>query len=73
MSEIKIEGFSKRQRALADIIWGMESQRQVELFISSLPKKQRQDAMVVCQMMILACIDEVDTVDQEVVDLLKGF
>lgn len=73
MSEIKIEGFSKRQRALADIIWSMDSQRQVELFISSLPKKQRQDAMVVCQMMILACIDEVDTVDQEVVDLLKGF
>lgn len=70
---ITIEGFTKRQRMLADIIWALESQQQVEMFISTLPKRQKQEARVVCEMMILACIDEVDTVDESVVELLKGF
>lgn len=69
---ITIEGFTKRQRMLADIIWALESQQQVEMFISTLPKRQKQEARVVCEMMILACIDEVDTVDESVVELLKG-
>jgi hypothetical protein len=68
---ITIEGFSKRQRVLADIIWALESQQQVEMFISTLPRKQKMEARVVCEMMILACIDEVDTVEDEVVTLLN--
>jgi hypothetical protein len=68
---ITIEGFTKRQRVLADIIWALESQEQVEMFISTLPRKQKMEARVVCEMMILACIDEVDTVEDEVVELIK--
>lgn len=64
---ITIEGFNKKQRALADIMWAMNDQEQVRAFIAALHPKDRQEAQTVCEMMILAFIDEVDTVD----DLVK--
>jgi hypothetical protein len=68
---IQIEGFSARQRALADIIWCLDTKEHVVAFIATLPLEQRLEAQTICEMMILACIDEVDTVTDEVVELLK--
>jgi hypothetical protein len=68
---IQIEGFSTRQRALADIIWSLDTKEQVLAFIATLPLEQRLEAQTICEMMILACIDEVDNVTDEVVELLK--
>lgn len=59
---IEIEGLNKKQRLLADIIWALDSQDQVETFIASLPEQDRKDAQTVTQMMILAFIDECDSV-----------
>jgi len=68
---IQIEGFSARQRALADIIWCLDTKEHVVAFIATLPLELRLEAQTICEMMILACIDEVDTVTDEVVELLK--
>ena len=68
---IQIEGLTKKQRMLADIIWSLDTQDQVQAFIKSLPEKDRMQAVVVTQMMILAFIDEVDTVDERTIDIIN--
>jgi vacuolar-type H+-ATPase subunit I/STV1 len=68
---ITVEGLSKRQRVFADIIWGLNSQAQVDAFIQTLPKAQKLEAEAVVEMLILAVIDEVDTIDEEVVEMLN--
>jgi hypothetical protein len=73
MSNIVIEGLSKKQRLFADIMWSLDSTDQVTTFIRSLPKKDREQAQVVCELMILACIDEVDSVEDSTVDLINSF
>lgn len=69
---ITIEGLNKRQRMLADIIWSLDSKEQVTAFISTLPAKQKKEAIVVTQMMVLAFIDEVDTIEDDVVELIDN-
>jgi len=68
---IEIVGFNKKQRMLADIIWELDTQDQVQAFIRSLPKKDREQAQVVCEMMILAFMDDVDTVDERTIDIIN--
>jgi len=70
---IQIEGLNKKQRMLADIIWSLDTQDQVRAFIASLPAKDRIQAQLVTQMMILAFIDEVNTVEPETVELINSF
>ncbi len=57
---IAIEGLNKKQRALADVMWAMDSRAQVESFINALHPKDQKDAQTVCELMILAFIDEVE-------------
>ena len=54
-------------------MWILDSTDQVTTFIRSLPKKDRLQAQVVCELMILACIDEVDSVEDSTVDLINSF
>jgi hypothetical protein len=71
---ITIEGLSKKQRALADILWAMDGTEQVHAFIAALHPKDRKDAKTVCEMMILACIDEcedVEIAEQVLVDIMS--
>jgi hypothetical protein len=55
---IQVDGFTKRQAVLADIIWACETQDQVLTFINSLPKKDRAEAYVVMQMIVHATFDQ---------------
>jgi hypothetical protein len=71
---ITIEGLSKKQRALADILWAMDGTEQVHAFIAALHPKDRVEAQTVCEMMILACIDEcedVEIAEQVLVDIMS--
>lgn len=68
---IQIEGLNKKQKMFADIIWSLDTQDQVQAFIKSLPDKDRKQAQVVCEMMILAFFDEVDTVDEQTIDIIN--
>ena len=60
---IQVDGFSKQQRALADIMWGLETEEEVQSFIEGLPKAQQQDAETVLSMLTWAMIDTFEQVD----------
>jgi hypothetical protein len=61
---IEITGLSKRQRAIADVLWMMNTREDAERFIASLEPQTQQDANTVVEMMQLAIIDEIDSVDE---------
>ena len=71
---MQIEGLNKTQRALADIMWGMDSKDQVTAFIGSLRGQQQRDAQTVLELMLWAIWDECDSVDeaqQVLVDIMS--
>jgi hypothetical protein len=70
---IEIEGLNKKQKLLADIIWALDSQEQVQTFIASLPPKDRRQAQTVTELMILAFLDEVEDTQEakRVIDKFK--
>jgi hypothetical protein len=63
---VQIKGLSKRQRAIADVLWMMNTRADAERFIASLEPQTQRDANTVVEMMQLAIIDEVDSVDDDV-------
>ena len=69
---ITIEGLSRKQKALADIMWAMDGTEQVKSFIATLHPKDRREAQTVCELMILAFVDEVDTVDDSVKSIIDN-
>jgi hypothetical protein len=61
---IQIEGLNNRQRAIADMLWMMNSKEQCQRFVASLEPATRRDAETVVEMMILAVCDEVTHIDE---------
>lgn len=56
---IIINGLTKMQAALAEIIWECQTQREVESFIKALPTPElRQDARNLVEIMIIETIDQ---------------
>ena len=69
---VQIRGLSKRQRAIADVLWMMNTREDAERFIASLEPTTRRDANTVVEMMQLAIIDEIDTVDDSVKSIIDN-
>jgi hypothetical protein len=69
---IEITGLSKRQRAIADVLWLMNTREDAERFVRSLEPATRKDAETVILMMMLAVIDECETVDDSVKSLIDN-
>jgi len=63
---IQIEGLNRRQRAIADVLWLMQTKADALRFIASLEPQTRKDAETVIEMMQLAVIDECDSIDDSV-------
>jgi hypothetical protein len=61
---VQIQGLSKRQRAIADVLWMMQTREDAERFIASLALDTQRDAHTVVEMMQLAIIDEIDSVEE---------
>jgi hypothetical protein len=57
MSDIQIQGLSPLQRDLADRIWSMDTEDQVQEFVSTLPRSLKREAWVVMQMIIASELD----------------
>jgi len=66
MSKVQIQGLNNRQRAIADVLWMMQTRTEVEAFIRALHPSMRADAETVVEMMMLAVWDDIDTVDESV-------
>ena len=61
-----IQGFSPLQRDLADRIWSLDTQAELEQFVSGLPRSLKREAYVVMQMIIAQELDNVMEVTDEV-------
>ena len=68
---ITIDGFTSKQRVLADIMWNMDSKDRVNMFIDTLVPQDQREARTVLEMIILAFTDEVESVDEARVLLQK--
>ena len=70
---ITIPGLNPKQKALCDIMWGLEEYNAVEAFIATLPKPERLECRTLIQMMIMAFADEITEVDEakEVLDQFR--
>jgi hypothetical protein len=69
---VQIRGLSKRQRAIADVLWMMNTREDAERFIASLEPQTQRDANTVVEMMQLAIIDEIETVDESVKSIIDN-
>lgn len=70
---IAIEGLNKKQRALADIMWGMDGKEEVLSFITSLKGPTRQEAETVLELMLWAVWDECGEIATETKELIDTF
>ena len=70
---ITIPGLNPKQKALCDIMWGLEEYNAVEAFIATLPKAERQECRSLIQMMIMAFADEITEINEakEVLDQFR--
>ena len=69
---IQIEGLNKKQRALADVLWIMNSKDEVMSFISSLQGINKQEAQTVLEMMLWAVWDECSEITTETKELIDN-
>ena len=69
---IEIDGLTKRQKAMCEILWGMETLSQVQNFVLSLPHADRLECKTLMDLMVMASIDEVNEVSTEVKDLIDN-
>ena len=66
-----IEGFTDLQRELADRIWSMDTEHEVNHFIYSLPRNLRREAWTVLTMIIADQLDAVDEVSPDLQQYLR--
>jgi len=69
---IKIEGLTRRQRAIADVLWMMEGRDQVLRFVETLNEGSRADARVVLNMMVAVTLDGCDHVEESTLELIDN-
>lgn len=67
---MEIQGLSKLQMELADLMWEMDTLDDVHNFINQLPKRMRGQAKLVLEMMTVAAVD--DMVRDDDLELAKG-
>jgi hypothetical protein len=67
---ITIQGLTTVQREIADRIWAMDTEHEVQSYIYGLPKRMRQQAWVVLNMIIATELDSYMEVTDEVRDYL---
>jgi len=70
---ITITGLNPKQKALCDIMWGLEEYNAVEAFIATLPRTERKECRTLIQLMVMAFADEVTEVNEakEVLDQFR--
>jgi hypothetical protein len=55
---IQLEGLTKRQRQIADMIWQCETQENLEQLMSVMPAEYKRDAVTVHELMLAAVFDQ---------------
>jgi hypothetical protein len=61
---IELQGLTKQQYQIAELLWSCDTQAQVEQLKSSLPPEYRRQADVVHELMIAAVFDQYEDIDE---------
>ncbi len=63
---IQLEGLTRQQYQIADMIWSCENQEDVDRLIRNLPQGYKQDAVTIHQLMIAAVMDQYEGITDDV-------
>ena len=55
---IEIIGLTKRQKILADILWNIDEWDQVQVFVNSLPRRDKIDCEGILEMMRMSLVEQ---------------
>jgi len=69
---ITLDGLTRQQYLVADLIWSCNSQEDVHRLIRNLPKQYRRDAETVHALMIAAVFDQYEDVTEDVKELIDS-
>jgi len=69
---ITLQGLTKQQYQLAELLWNCDSQEAVEQLKRSLPAAHKRDAETIHQLMIAAVMDGYDEVTDDVKSVING-
>jgi hypothetical protein len=61
---IELHGLTSKQKALADIMWTIDSKDGVENFIATLPRSDQRDCRTIIELLQLAFADEITDVTE---------
>ena len=67
---ITLEGLTRQQYQIADMIWSCDSQEAVNRLLRNLPPEYRRDGETVYQLMIAAVLDDQAEIIEPVRDLI---
>jgi hypothetical protein len=69
---IQLEGLTKRQYQIADMIWSCETQENLETLMSVMPAEYKRDAITVHELMLAAVFDQQLEIREDVKDLIRS-
>ena len=67
---IKLQGLSKQDVAICNLLWNCESVEAVEAMVKAMPPEYKKRAVVMRELMIAAELDTVEDVYEETTALL---
>ena len=68
---IELQGLTKQQYQIADLLWSCESQEAVEQLKQNLPAAYRRDAETIHQLMIAAVMDQHEDITEDVKAIIQ--
>ena len=63
---ITLQGLTRQQYQIADLLWGCDTQAQVQAMIAAMPQAYRQDAETIYELMIAAVMDQHEEITEDV-------
>ncbi len=67
---ITLEGLTKQQYQIADLLWSCDTQESVRAVIAVMPPEYKRDAETVYQLMIAAMMDQYTDIDEYTKDII---
>ena len=68
---IQLHGLTRQQYQIADLLWGCDTQAQVQAMIAAMPQAYRQDAETIYELMIAAVMDQHTEITEDVKDAIS--
>lgn len=69
-TDIQLDGLTRKQVALADIMWSINDVTKLQEFIATLPEQDHFDCLSIIELMRLAMLDQIVTDTSEARELL---